>query len=579
MPHNELFGSVLSWLLTYAVHSSVLLGAVWLLLRCLSPRGLVLRERLWKLALVGPLVTASAQLALGARPWLGHFEWVAAPADQVAELGTRDLPELAREEEPNVEAPLTSRTQPEPHTVAPAARRSEPLRRPAHSEPRPAPSGPALVEELEPDAQESQSAPLTSPEPLLGSFAPEARTTAPLAIEASPSEARSSAARPPLDAEPELEEATRVPASTRVHAPPSWPGLMLLAWAALGLLGVLGVTASFVALYRRLAGREILRTGPLVDTLDALRLRAGLRRRVRLSISSRVTAPFSTGLFFPEICLPRAAVARLTPAQQEVLLAHELGHLLRRDPAWFTASYLLERVFFFQPLNRVARHELSELAELACDDWAVRWTGSRLALASCLTEVAGWLVSEPRRQLALPGLTAPRSPLGRRIARLLDDRRSPASEPRTRRFALVALAALGLTVAAVPGISAASPAPEREAIDLGPPTVTLAPADQLESLTLAEAERTTLEPAAEHGPAFEELSLTRMRVELEAQLHELENQIAELHAELAQRDLDARFAADLAAIEERMASLRTQQVRVSALLETLAPHTPAPAWR
>ena len=60
---------MLAWLLTYALHSTVLLGAVWLL----TSRGLVrshhLRELFWKAALVGGLLTATAQSALRQGRW------------------------------------------------------------------------------------------------------------------------------------------------------------------------------------------------------------------------------------------------------------------------------------------------------------------------------------------------------------------------------------------------------------------------------------------------------------------------------------------------------------------------------
>jgi hypothetical protein len=57
-----------AWLLTYAVHSTLLIGAVWLLVR----RGVIashhLQDTFWKAALVGGLLTATAQTALGIRP-------------------------------------------------------------------------------------------------------------------------------------------------------------------------------------------------------------------------------------------------------------------------------------------------------------------------------------------------------------------------------------------------------------------------------------------------------------------------------------------------------------------------------
>ncbi len=59
-----------SWLLTYALHSTLLLGLAWLLTRRLveSPAR---REQLWKAALVGGLVTATLQTALPFEPVSG----------------------------------------------------------------------------------------------------------------------------------------------------------------------------------------------------------------------------------------------------------------------------------------------------------------------------------------------------------------------------------------------------------------------------------------------------------------------------------------------------------------------------
>jgi len=64
---GNIFSTALAWLLTYAIHSTVLLALVWLLVRVRrwSPGA---SELLWKSAMVGAIVTASAQLALDVRP-------------------------------------------------------------------------------------------------------------------------------------------------------------------------------------------------------------------------------------------------------------------------------------------------------------------------------------------------------------------------------------------------------------------------------------------------------------------------------------------------------------------------------
>ena len=148
------------------------------------------------------------------------------------------------------------------------------------------------------------------------------------------------------------------------------------------------------------------------------------------------------------MCVPSAVLTALTRSQQEALLAHELAHLVRRDPAWFGLGYLIETLLFFQPLNRLARRQLAELAELACDDWAVRWTGARVALASCLAEVAGWVIGERPLRLAPPGLAGQPSRLRHRVEPFVDDRRSPAGDPPTPWWPPVSVAALALVALA-----------------------------------------------------------------------------------------------------------------------------------
>ena len=63
-----------AWLLTYAVHSTVLIGSVWLAERAGLLRSLRLRDLAWRTALVGGLVTATLQLAAGLTPVGGATE-------------------------------------------------------------------------------------------------------------------------------------------------------------------------------------------------------------------------------------------------------------------------------------------------------------------------------------------------------------------------------------------------------------------------------------------------------------------------------------------------------------------------
>ena len=210
------------------------------------------------------------------------------------------------------------------------------------------------------------------------------------------------------------------------------------------------------------AGAALLPTALLLALLGAWRLRRTLgtrapasgehaalvarlapgRRRVRVTTSARVPAPAAIGT--DEICLPEPYFASLGVAEREALLAHELAHLARRDPAWLALGTLVARLLPFQPLNRVALRRLRDATEHAADDWAVRRTGDRLALARALGALAALLVRAP------VGTSAAGGTLVVRVERLLRAPARAAAIPRAARLALGA-ATLGIATLA-PGL-------------------------------------------------------------------------------------------------------------------------------
>jgi len=245
---------------------------------------------------------------------------------------------------------------------------------------------------------------------------------------------------------------TETPAPRPRLSLPSVPALALGAWAAVALLLLAGYVRSFARLGRRLKNRPRVIGGTLHSQLRTLAAEAGFPKDVDLSCTSRVPVPLALGLRRPEICVPPRALAGLTDEQQEGMLAHELAHLARRDPLWLVLSHGLACVFFFQPLNWVARRRLREISEMLSDEWAVTRTGRPLSLAGCLAEVAGWSVS--RRSLPVPGMADRPSHLAQRIRRLLEGR-SPESPARRIWLGAAMVVLLIGIAAAAPAVSAA----------------------------------------------------------------------------------------------------------------------------
>ena len=239
---------------------------------------------------------------------------------------------------------------------------------------------------------------------------------------------------------------------------PGWQRQALGVWALGALLLVAALAVRWACLRVRLRRRQDVEAGVPRRLLDRLLETTSSRRRVRLTGSSALPVPVALGVGEQEICLPRRALSELDDRRQEGLLAHELAHLERRDPAWLLLALGIESVLFFQPLNRLARRRLEEIAELECDAWAVRMTGDRVSLARCLTDVAGWLLEERRafRPASAPGAAAmarSRGRLGVRVRRILADGPGDDLAAGRRWLPTAAAAALLALALVVPGLA------------------------------------------------------------------------------------------------------------------------------
>lgn len=219
---------------------------------------------------------------------------------------------------------------------------------------------------------------------------------------------------------------------------------------AYAVIALFLITRIFIGRRRFLAAvgdrTEILR-GPERELLNAL-----TSRPVRLSASNSVASPVA--MLGWEIVIPSDTFARLSTDQQKTILAHELGHLLRRDPLWLTLAEAVKALLFFQPLNWLTSTKMKETAEFLCDDAAVLQTGNQRALAETLAELASNLAPAPP---AVAAMAEGGSNLIVRVQRVL---RAHPSAPLhvTIRFAiaLVVLSAMALFAPAFGVVTAAA---------------------------------------------------------------------------------------------------------------------------
>jgi hypothetical protein len=94
---------------------------------------------------------------------------------------------------------------------------------------------------------------------------------------------------------------------------------------------------------------------------------------------------FCAGFLHPTIYVSRGALAALTPAELEAVLAHEHHHRRVRDPLRFACGRVLAHAVFFVPVLRPLSDRYADLAEQRADRAAVRASAGRPSpLASAL---------------------------------------------------------------------------------------------------------------------------------------------------------------------------------------------------
>jgi hypothetical protein len=119
-----------------------------------------------------------------------------------------------------------------------------------------------------------------------------------------------------------------------------------------------------------------------VPRIDELRRAFGIARPVAAR-TGRAASPFTAYALRPVIWLP-TAWDRLSSAERDALLAHELAHVRRLDWIWNGLQCLAEAVLWFHPAVWWSSRRIRQDREHACDDLAVATCGDPIALAEAL---------------------------------------------------------------------------------------------------------------------------------------------------------------------------------------------------
>jgi beta-lactamase regulating signal transducer with metallopeptidase domain len=169
--------------------------------------------------------------------------------------------------------------------------------------------------------------------------------------------------------------------------------------------------AAFVIAKQIVCSALIRRSSLTVDerylvAVEELSRRLGVKRHVRLIVTSRPIGPAVFGVVHPTILMPDSLLSGNHPEQLELVLAHELIHVRRGDIIAGKLQLIAQLVWWFHPLIWWVNREACRERERCCDAEVVSGVGCKPAIyARALLNVIEQK-SRLRPLVAIPGVRA-----------------------------------------------------------------------------------------------------------------------------------------------------------------------------
>jgi beta-lactamase regulating signal transducer with metallopeptidase domain len=126
--------------------------------------------------------------------------------------------------------------------------------------------------------------------------------------------------------------------------------------------------------------------------------------RVALFESTAIDDPVTVGVFHPAILLPSKVLPDLGEQELSAILAHEYGHIRRRDFPVHILCELISLPVAWHPGIGYLMSKISQARELACDDYAAARLGERRLYANTLLHLASLCLHVPRGNAAGLGI-------------------------------------------------------------------------------------------------------------------------------------------------------------------------------
>jgi tetratricopeptide (TPR) repeat protein len=222
-----------------------------------------------------------------------------------------------------------------------------------------------------------------------------------------------------------------------------WLRPLLITWFATGLLLLMRVLLSYLALHGRCA-RAVSPPPQFDGRAERWLAHAGSARRIRLGVSNEIGIPVAAGPLRASVLIPSKLIDALSENDLDQIGLHEAAHLARRDDYALLAQRVVEAVFPLHPAVRWLTRQLDLEREIACDDVVAGSTERARSYADCLTRAVA-LCGGVRASLATANAADSRSHFSRRVELLLKDRGGETGLHKGR-WAIIAIALISAAV-------------------------------------------------------------------------------------------------------------------------------------
>ncbi len=151
------------------------------------------------------------------------------------------------------------------------------------------------------------------------------------------------------------------------------------------------------------------------DAVRSLSHHISFQEQVSIVISETLHEPGVFRILRPVLVWPAGFSERLTDAELEAIVAHELCHLRRRDNLFAALHMLIEAIFWFHPLVWWLETRLVNERELACDETVIAIGHAPQTYAESILKACEFCIESPLA--CISGVTG--ADLKKRIVRIM----------------------------------------------------------------------------------------------------------------------------------------------------------------